>query len=81
MIFAKNFGRNYENKIGLGTSDAWSLVHLYKRTSVQAYYIVDWRILDLLLSLFKNCYQMRKLAVFATFGFFRVFFVIYTFFS
>ena len=25
MIFAKNFARNYEKKIILGTSDAWSM--------------------------------------------------------
>ena len=25
MVFAKNFERNYEKKIMLGTSDAWSM--------------------------------------------------------
>ena len=33
MIFAKNFARNYEKKIILGTSDAWSMSHLSQRTS------------------------------------------------
>ena len=33
-IFAKNFARKYETKIILGTSDAWLVVHLDKRTSV-----------------------------------------------
>ena len=29
----------------LGTSDAWSAIHLSQQTSESAYYIVDWRIL------------------------------------
>ena len=31
-------------KINLGTSDAWTLVHLYKRASKPAYSIMDWLI-------------------------------------
>jgi hypothetical protein len=31
-------------KKSLGTSDAWSLVHLSKRTRNPSYYSVDWRI-------------------------------------
>ena len=30
----------------LGTSDAWSTIHLSQQTSELAYYILDWRILD-----------------------------------
>ena len=45
MIFAKNFVRNYEKKIILGTSDTWSMSHLSQRPSKPAYYIKDCRIL------------------------------------
>ena len=45
MIFAKNFVRNYEKKIILGTSDAWSMSRLSQRTSDPACYIEDCRIL------------------------------------
>ena len=41
MISAKNFARYYEKKISLGTSDAWTLVLLYKGTSKPVYYIID----------------------------------------
>ena len=34
MIFVKNFKRNCEKRIILGTSDAWSTSHLSQRTSV-----------------------------------------------
>ena len=44
MIFAKNFARNYEKKIMLGTLDAWSMSHLSHRPSDPAYYIEDCRI-------------------------------------
>ena len=47
MIFAKNSARNYEKKIILGTSDAWTTSHLSQGTSKPAYYIVDCRILNL----------------------------------
>ena len=30
----------------LGTSDAWSMIHLSQQTSEPAYYIADWRIYD-----------------------------------
>ena len=43
-MFTKNFARNYEKKIILGTSDAWSTSHLSQRTSKPAYYIVDCQI-------------------------------------
>ena len=46
MIFAKNFARNYEKKIILGTSDAWSMSRLSKRPSDPAYYIEDCRIFE-----------------------------------
>ena len=46
-IFVKNFARNYEKKIILGTSDAWSTSHLSQRTSKPAYYIVHCRILGI----------------------------------
>ena len=36
MIFAKNFARNYEKEIMLGTSDAWSMIHLAHRPSKPA---------------------------------------------
>ena len=36
--------RNYIKTIILGTSDAWSMSHLSRRTSKLAYYIVDCRI-------------------------------------
>ena len=45
-MFAKNFARNCEKKIILGTSDAWSTSHLSQRTSEPAYYILDCRILN-----------------------------------
>ena len=41
MFFAKNFARNDEKKIILGTSDAWSTIHLAHRPSEPAYYIVN----------------------------------------
>jgi hypothetical protein len=44
--FEKNFARNYENKIILGTSDAWSMSHLSQQTSEPAYNILDCRILS-----------------------------------
>ena len=44
MIFAKNFSKNYEKKIILGTSDAWSMSRSSQRTSNPAYYIEDCRI-------------------------------------
>ena len=44
MIFAKNYARFYGKKIILGTSDAWSTIHLSHRPSNPAYYISDWRI-------------------------------------
>ena len=47
MIFAKNFAREYGEKIILGTSDPWSSSHLSQQTSKPAYYIVDCRILTL----------------------------------
>ena len=46
MIFAKNFARNYEKKIILWTSDAWSMSSLSQRPSDQAYYIEDCRIFE-----------------------------------
>ena len=39
MIFAKNFARNYEKKIILGTSDTWSLSHWSQQSSDPVYYI------------------------------------------
>ena len=33
-------------KIILGTSDAWTTIHLSQQTSKPAYYILDWRIFD-----------------------------------
>ena len=45
MIFAKNFARNYEKKIILGTSDAWLMSLLAHRPRDPAYYIEDWPIL------------------------------------
>jgi hypothetical protein len=49
IIFATNFARNYEKRMILGTSDAWSTSHLSQQTSKPAYYIVDCRILKLLI--------------------------------
>ena len=46
MIFAKNFARNYEKKIMLGTSDAWSMSRLSHRPSKPVYYIEDCWILS-----------------------------------
>ena len=46
MIFAKNFARNYEKKIILGTSDIWSMRHSSQRPSEPAYYIEDCQILS-----------------------------------
>ena len=46
--FCKEICKKLWKKISLGTSDAWLLVHLYKRTSIQAYYIIDWRILGMI---------------------------------
>ena len=34
MIFAKNFARNYEKKIILGTSDIWSMSCSSQRQSI-----------------------------------------------
>ena len=45
MIFAKNFARNYEKEIILGTSDTWSMSRLFQRPSNQTSYIEDCRIL------------------------------------
>ena len=44
MIFAKNFARNFEKK-----NKSWNIRPLVagsfvQRTSIQAYYIIDWRI-------------------------------------
>ena len=50
MIFAKNFARNFEKKIILGTSDAWLMSRLSHWPIDPAYYIEDWRISDLLSS-------------------------------
>ena len=44
MIFAKNFARNYEKIIILGTSDTWSMRRSSHRPSHPAYYIEDCRI-------------------------------------
>ena len=44
MIFAKNFARNYEKNIILGTSEAWSMSHSSQRPSDPSYYIEDCRI-------------------------------------
>jgi hypothetical protein len=44
MIFAKNFARNYEKKIILGTSDAWLMSHLSQGPRKPVYYIEDFRI-------------------------------------
>jgi hypothetical protein len=41
MIFAKNFARNHEKKIILGTSDAWLTIRLSHRPSDPAYYFVN----------------------------------------
>ena len=38
--------RNYEKKIILGTSDAWSMSRLAHRPSNPAYYIEDWLIFE-----------------------------------
>ena len=43
-IFAKNFARNYEKKIMLGTSDAWTMSRLSHRPIDPAYYTEDCRI-------------------------------------
>ena len=45
MIFAKNFARNFEKKIILGTSDTRSMSCSSQRPSDPAYYIKDCRIL------------------------------------
>ena len=42
IIFAKNFARNYEKIVILGTSDAWSMSCLSHWPREPAYYIVDW---------------------------------------
>ena len=44
MIFAKNFARNYEKKIILETSDAWSTSHLSQRTSILYCRLSDFNI-------------------------------------
>ena len=43
MIFVKNFARNYEKKIILGTSDAWCMSHLSQRPCA-VYYVEECRI-------------------------------------
>ena len=43
-FFAKNFARNYETKIILGTSDAWLMSRLSQQPSNPAYYIEDCQI-------------------------------------
>ena len=48
MIFAKNFARNYEKIIILGTSDAWSMSHSSQQPSKLAYHIEDCRIFSIL---------------------------------
>ena len=48
-IFAKNFARNYEKKIILGTSDTCLTSHFFQQPSEPAYYILDCRILRLVL--------------------------------
>ena len=35
----------------LGTSNAWSTIHLCQQTSELVYYIVDWRVLNYMLFL------------------------------
>ena len=45
MIFAKNFERNYEKKIILGTSDDWPMSRLSNQPNKPAYYIEDCLIL------------------------------------
>ena len=45
MIFEKNFARNYEKKIILGTSDAWSIRRSSHQPIDPAYYIEDCQIL------------------------------------
>ena len=47
MIFAKNFARNCEKSIILGTSDTWSMSHSSHRPIDPAYYIEDCRIFDI----------------------------------
>ena len=42
--FAKNFVRNYKKKMILGTSDAWSMIHLSHQPSNRAWIYLDWRI-------------------------------------
>ena len=50
MIFAKNFARNCEKKISLGTSNAWSLVGSFvqtnQRPSVIYYGLTDFRTIE-----------------------------------
>ena len=41
-MFAKNFARNHEKKIILGTLDAWWMSPLSRRSSKPSYYIEDW---------------------------------------
>ena len=55
MIFAKNFAREYGEKIILGTSDPWSSSHLSQQTSKPAYYIVDCRIFEQFNTLLVQC--------------------------
>ena len=43
-IFAKNFARNHEKKIILGTSDAWLMSRSSQRPSDRAYYIEYFQI-------------------------------------
>ena len=53
MIFAKNFARNYEKNLILGTSDAWSMCHMSQRPSEPAYYNKDCQISVYLLGFVK----------------------------
>ena len=50
-IFAKNFARNHENKIILGTSDAWSM----SRSSINPVNHIElyWRLSDLKSCMYK----------------------------
>ena len=59
MIFAKNFARNYEKKIILGTSDTWSMRRSSHRQSDPAYYIEDCRISTL--KVCPNCFWLWHL--------------------
>ena len=54
--FCKEFCKKSWKKIILGTSDAWSTIHLAHRPSDPAYYIVNW-----LISGFQNNFVSRNL--------------------